>query len=143
MKKNDRFSPPLIGGSSLLVIFAVLCLTVLAILSLSTTKAYDSLSESSAQSIRDYYAADTAAEEVLAGLRSDVSAEHLTLNGVRVSEGAGDTYSYEIAVNDSTELQVEVFIHGNTYSILKWQEVYTGNWEADDTLDLWDGELEE
>ena len=36
MKKQKKTSLPAIGGSSLLVIFAVLCLTVFALLSLNT-----------------------------------------------------------------------------------------------------------
>lgn len=39
MNERQRFSPPAVGGSSLLVIFAVLCLTVFAMLSLSTVQA--------------------------------------------------------------------------------------------------------
>ena len=30
--RNDRFSPPAVGGISLLVAFAVLCLTIFALL---------------------------------------------------------------------------------------------------------------
>lgn len=37
--KKQRFSPPAIGGTSLLVVFAVLCLTVFALLSLTTVQA--------------------------------------------------------------------------------------------------------
>ncbi len=53
-----RFSPPMVGGSSLLIIFAVLCLTVLAMLSLSTARNNDQLSRASADSVAAYYAAD-------------------------------------------------------------------------------------
>ena len=36
---NRKIAPPMVGLSSLLVIFAVLCLTVFAVLSLSTVRA--------------------------------------------------------------------------------------------------------
>jgi len=36
MDKRRRFSVPAVGGSALLTMFAVLCLTVFALLSLST-----------------------------------------------------------------------------------------------------------
>ena len=51
MEDKKRFSPPVVGGSSLLVIFAVLCLTVFALLSLSTVRADVRLSEASAQAV--------------------------------------------------------------------------------------------
>ena len=53
MEDKKRFSPPVVGGSSLLVIFAVLCLTVFALLSLSTVRADVRLSEASVQAVSD------------------------------------------------------------------------------------------
>ena len=45
MENKKRFSMPVTGGSSLLVIFAVLALTIFAILSISTVKADQKLAE--------------------------------------------------------------------------------------------------
>lgn len=36
MRNEQRFSPPAVGGISLLTVFAVLCLTIFALLSLTT-----------------------------------------------------------------------------------------------------------
>ena len=68
MAKKERFPPPAVGGSSLLVIFAVLCLTVFALLSLSTVQADGRLSEAAVASVAAYYEADCRAEEILARL---------------------------------------------------------------------------
>ena len=54
----------------MLTIFAVLCLTVFALLSLSTVRADGRLSQISARSVEEYYNADSKAQEVLAQLRS-------------------------------------------------------------------------
>ena len=51
-RKQAELSPPPVGGASLLVVFAVLCLTVFALLSLSTVRANGRLSEASAQADR-------------------------------------------------------------------------------------------
>ena len=51
MNERQRFSPPAVGGSSLLVIFAVLCLTVFAMLALSTVQANGRLSDASAEAV--------------------------------------------------------------------------------------------
>ena len=59
-------TPPAVGGSSLLVIFVVLCLTIFAVLGLSSVQAEGRLSTASADAVYGYYAADSEAEEILA-----------------------------------------------------------------------------
>ena len=59
---NRKIAPPMAGLSALLVIFAVLCLTVFAVLSLSTVRADRRLQEQSVSAVEGWYAADTAAE---------------------------------------------------------------------------------
>ena len=56
MAKKDKgsFAPPALGGISLLVVFAVLCLTVFALLSLSTVRADERRSDASAQAVTNY-----------------------------------------------------------------------------------------
>ena len=81
MNKKERFSPPAIGSSSLLVIFAILCLTVFALLSLSTVQANSRLAAVSAEAISDYYAADCQAEAVLARLRAGELPEGVSVDG--------------------------------------------------------------
>ena len=81
MEDKKRFSPPVVGGSSLLVIFAVLCLTVFALLSLSTVRADVRLSEASAQAVSGYYQADCQAEAILARLRSGELPPGVTAEG--------------------------------------------------------------
>ena len=58
MDEKRRFLPAAVGGSSLLVIFAVLCLTVFALLALSTVQADGRLSQKTAQAVAEYYDAD-------------------------------------------------------------------------------------
>ena len=58
MEQKKKFSPPAVGGISLLVVFAVLCLTVFALLSLTTVQADVRLADASVQAVEDYYAAD-------------------------------------------------------------------------------------
>lgn len=131
MRSERRFSPPAVGGVSLLAVFAVLCLTVFALLSLTTVQANRRLADAAAQSTADYYAADCEAQAILARLRSGEMPE-----GV---EQDGDLYTYVCPVSSTQELEVEVRIQGMDYTVLRWQTVPVGEWEADDSLDLWDG----
>ena len=137
---NDKrsFSPPAIGGTSLLVVFAVLCLTVFALLSLATVRADVRLADASAQSVEGYYAADCKAQEILARLRNGERPE-----GVR---DAGDgAVSYRVPISDTQELRVEVALHREEpdgpweYTILRWQAAPVGEWNGDQSLNLWDG----
>lgn len=132
MGEKERFSPPAVGGSSLLVIFAVLCLTVFALLGLSGVQAGGRLSDASAQAVSAYYDADCRAEEILAALRQGV-----VMEGVRWE--ADGIYAYTCPISDTQALEVRVRLDGEDWSVLRWQAVSTAQWEADESLDLWDG----
>ena len=133
--RESRFRPPAVGGSSLLVIFAVLCLTVFALLCLSTVQAGQRLSDASMEAVRNYYEADTRAEEILARLRNGELPEEVSVDG--------DLYTYECPISDTQTLMAEVRLEGETYTVLRWQAVSSVEWETDDSLLIWDGELEE
>lgn len=132
MRRQTSFSPPAVGGSALLVIFAVLCLTVFAILSLATAQANARLSQKSADTVSAYYAADTQAEEILARLRAGTVPEGVNVEGTR--------YTYIIPISDTQTLEVEVELRGTEYAVKRWQAVYTGEWTPDTDLNVWDGE---
>ena len=129
MNKRHEQQLPVFGGSSLLVIFAVLCLTVFALLGFSTVQADKRLNDISIQAVSDYYAADCAAEEILARLRSGQLPEGVNQEG--------DIYTYSCTISPTQELQVEV--RGGDWEILRWQAVSTIRWKENTDLELWDG----
>lgn len=135
MRERKTLLPPPVGVSSLLTIFAVLCLTVFAMLALSTVQAGGRLGDASAEAVTDYYAADCRAEEMLARLRSGEVPE-----GVYREEDG--TYSYACPVSDSQTLAVRAAVNGTDYSILRWQVISTADWQADERLPVWDGEYD-
>ena len=132
MGEKDRFSPPAVGGSSLLVIFAVLCLTVFALLGLSSVQAGGRLSDASAQAVTAYYEADCRAEEILSALRQGTVPED-------VEQEESGVYAYTCPISDTQTLEVRVRVNGADWTVLRWQAVSTAQWEADESLDLWDG----
>ena len=129
--KKERFSAPARGGISLLVAFAVLCLTVFALLGLSTVRSDDRLADAAIGSIAEYYAADCDAQEILARLRAGELPEGVSVDG--------NLYFYSCPISDTRKLEAEVIIDGTAFTILRWQAVPATPWEADETLDLWDG----
>lgn len=132
MADKRRSSPLMVGASSLLVIFSVLCLTVFALLSVSTVQANRRLSENAAAAVEGYYAADCAAEEILARLRAGERPE-----GVSEENGI---YTYACTISETQTLIVEAAVDGADYTILRWQAVSTTDWQADDRLHVWNEE---
>lgn len=135
-REGGGFAPPAVGGSSLLVVFAVLALTVFALLGLSTVRADVRLADASAQAVADYYTADCQAQEILARLRNGETPE-----GVE-RWGSGLCYaSYACPISDTQELQVVVRLSDGSegYKVECWQAVPVGQWEYNEGLDVWDG----
>ena len=133
MRSHKRFSVPVVGGSSLLVIFAVLCLTVFALLGLSTVQADQRLSQASADAVFDYFQADLNAERIFAQLRcGDIP------QGVCAEDSV---YSYICPVSQTKQLEVAVEQVEETWRVLRWQVVSIVEWEADESLDVWDGTM--
>ena len=131
---HKKHSGTAVGGSSLLVIFAVLCLCVFSLLGLSTVRADKRLSDTAAAAAEAYYQADCAAEEILARLRAGEVPESVSADG--------EVYTYTCPVSGTQELQVQVRIHEDTYEISRWQMVSTAEWDPDGGMELWDGEPE-
>lgn len=120
MKTRKHFLPPMIGGSSLFVIFAVLCLTTFTLLALSTAQADHRLTASSVQAISDYYEADYQAEAILAQLRQGHLPDQV--------QKSGNLYSYSCTISDTQTLMVEIKKEKDSWIILRWQAVSSTEW---------------
>lgn len=141
-RKKESFAPPALGGSSLLVVFAVLALTVFALLSLSTVRADVRLGDAAAKAVSDYYTADAQAQEILARLRNGETPVEVTAHGEDSWHDPRFTrYTYAVPISDTQELQVEVLVDrtDGSWSVLRWQSVPVGEWEPDTSLTVWDG----
>ena len=130
--REGKNPAPVVGGSSLLVIFAVLCLTVFAVLSLAQAQADRRLAQNSWSAVTGYYRADCQAQEILSRLRAGERPQGVTEEGENV-------FSYACPISDAQTLEVRVRLTGENYEILSWRAVFTADWQADEDLDLWDG----
>lgn len=133
MRKQESFSPAAVGGSSLLVIFAVLCLTVFALLSLSSVQAERRLADAATQSVLDYYEADLQAEKILARLRGGEQ-----IAGIEETDGK---YQFEVPISGRQTLAVTLERQGNEWTVLRWQAV-TAEEVLEESLDIWKGSEE-
>ena len=131
MKKSMKITPPTVGASSLLVIFAVLCLTVFSLLSISTVQADGRLGDKTQAAVYGYYGADCEAEAILARLRAgEIPA------GVAKKDGV---FSYACQISPTQMLIVEVTVAGADYTVHRWQAVSTTQWQADERIPVWTG----
>lgn len=132
MDREKKLAPPAVGVCSLLVIFAVLCLTVLALVSVASVQADERLAAIAEEGAQAYYRADVEAERILARLRCGELPEGVCLEG--------DVYSYSCAISEDRCLAVQVVVEGEAYKILRWQAISTAQWQASEDLPVWNGD---
>ena len=115
MKHDRRQIPVVVGAASLLVIFAALCLTVFALLTVSNADAERRLANISADAVCDYYAADSEAEQIFAQLRRGDIPDRVTVTG--------DRYSYICPISGKLSLYVELQYTDEQWTVLQWQAI--------------------
>jgi len=125
-----------IGSASIIMLFAVLCLTVLAALSLLSANSQYALSERSAEVTRAYYAAEVKAAEIYDVVKNG------DLTKVSPVELDGETlYSYSVDIDKFQAIAVLLAIKGGEAELRSWKIIEAGNWEPDDFFDLWTGDV--
>ena len=135
-----------VGTVSLIMIFSVLCLTVFAMLTLSTSNAEKILADRTAAFIKGYYEADSLATEIMAELAVDNARGGLpgAVRGVEITYEETDDgaalANYTCKVTDVQDLVVALKLKGSGGEVLQWKTEYSQEWEFDDSLIVWDGD---
>ena len=124
--KDTPFSA--FGGGSLLAAFGILCLVVLAMLSITTVQSDRRQAEASYQSVPDFYAADRMAQNIFARLKLGE-----TVDGVEID---GDIYRYICPISDIQHLEVELQKTDDGWEVLRWQSISTMEYQ-EETLPVW------
>lgn len=161
MKKHSGMGT---GSASILVIFVLLCLTTFATLSLISARADRSLSRRAAQSLSSYYDADCRAVDLMAHLADalgsvDAAAgreRYFTQCAQRALEqfntlqadeaGGGLVLRYQIDIDDRRALSVGLRVlfparpGDPRVEVISWRTIQTGEWIADETIPLWQGD---
>ncbi len=141
-----------VGYTSIMIIFALVCLVIFAVLSLKAAASDESLNKRSGEYLKEYYAADNSAKQKLCEL------DELAFRA-RSSEFFEDTFrelaenndyttrivrdgcavDYSVPINERQELMVSViFETTGEYKIIRWQ-CRTSSSDKDDHLNVWDG----
>ena len=136
-----------VGSASIVAIFAVLCLTVFAVLTLSTAVSEQRLAEKSAQAVEDYYKADLKCAQIAQGFYDAAPAGaqavemHAAQTGAQVfAQGEARYVAFSQAIDAQQQLDVMLLIQDGQVRVLRWQAAFIGQWVPQDDLPVWDGE---
>lgn len=135
MRNKLRVTPPAVGGASLLVSIAVLCLTVFALLCLTSAQAELRLSAQSRQTVEAYYRADTRAQELFSRLKNGELPPEVTENN--------GMYTYECEISQTQTLFVTLQEQNGRWQVLQWQAQPVLPELEEQPLPVWDGSINE
>jgi len=133
------------GAASIVLVFAVLCLSIFAVVSFVPALREDALITREVERVVAFYAADMRAEQILVQLlNADEIPEYI--DGIRIySDIDWDTFDiwvwFVYPINDTLEIFVHLAWDGmHDYTLLAWRVVHIGAWEVDGTLNVWLGD---
>ena len=135
-----------IGSASIVLVFAVLCLTIFAIISYSSALTNKAMVDVEARLVTRYYEADKLANLIFAELLEADSVPD-TLHDVEIISGWDwdlgiEFLSFSLEISDKREMYVMLAVHDETMDILTWRMRDIGGvWEADESLNLFDGDI--
>ena len=133
-----------VGSASIVLVFAVLCLTVFSLITLVVASNDRALVEAEAYLVVGYYEADTLAELILADLlKADTIPSNL--RGVEISTRWDigldmETVYFYCYISDIKALYVHLAFFEDTYHILSWRMSNIDEWEYNPGLSVWVGD---
>lgn len=124
------------GALTLLITTVLLCMAVLAVLSLSTARADEALADKNLQTLQLNAEAERVGQEWLAQLDAACrTSADLPEQAVRQEDG---TVTAQLALSGTNTLRLVLRVEDGSYTILRWQVL--SEWDPTQTLTVWDGE---
>lgn len=124
-----------VGISLLILIFMTLALLTFSVLSLENAVADRRLSQKAADHTTAYYDAANRIQEQIADRMQEAQEQNLA---------AGTQFSFQEEVSDGQILVASVVVTGDgeerDFDVVQWQLQYSEDWEADRSLDVYQGE---
>jgi len=134
-----------VGSASIILVFAVLCLTVFTLITFVVAGNDKALVDAEVRLVTGYYKADTLAEQVLADiLVLDELPDPPVIRGVYIYSEfdiftMDEVVTFSCPVSGVKSLNVQAVIYDDRVEVIHWGMNDTDDWEFDDTLDIWDG----
>jgi len=132
-----------VGSASIVLIFAVLCLTIFTIITYMVSNNERALIDAKSELVIGYYKADALAEQILQDLL-DADTTPDRLHGVDINTKFNEdldvetTYFY-CRISDIKSLYVNLVIRDDSFDILSWRMYAMDEWVFDDTMNVWSG----
>jgi len=133
-----------VGSASIVLVFAVLCLTIFSLITFVVAGNDKALVDAKVNLVSGYYEADVLAEEILLNLlASDVIPDEVS--GVKIHTGIDNDLGVETVyffceISDIKALYVNLLMRGNSYEILSWRMYDTDDWVFDSSMNVWAGD---
>lgn len=136
-----------IGSASIIMIFAILCLTVFSALSLVTAVSEKKTAQRFADATAAYYEADSEAVDIKNSIKAALNAgetpqQAAAAAGAQYTE-AVQRIAYSVPLSDGIS-QISVILAYNSESndldTLSWEKNDVSEWNPDDSLEVWNGE---
>jgi len=133
-----------VGSASIILVFAVLCLTVFSLITFVVASNDKALVDSEARLVVGFFEADALAENIVADILESDSIPS-SMHGIDIYTEFDIFTGSEIAmfsspINDYLAILVKLAIHGDSsYDILSWRMYDSSEWEYDAGLNVWVG----
>ena len=133
-----------VGSASIVLVFAVLCLTIFSLITYVVAGNEKTLVDRKVQLVTEYYEADALAEKILVNiLTSDTIPDEILGVDIftRFDEGLGvDTVYFFCEISDIKALFINLVIRDDSYDILSWRMYDTDEWVFDGSMNVWTGD---
>jgi len=133
-----------VGSASIVLVFAVLCLTVFSLITFVVAGNDKALVDAKVQLVTGYYEADAIAEQIIFDIMAADTIPS-SIRGVSIFTGhdeelGADTVYFFYHISDIKALYVNLAIHDDSFSILSWRMWDTDEWEFDNSINVWTGD---
>jgi len=133
-----------VGSASIVLVFAVLCLTVFSLITFVVAGNEKALVDTKVELVTGYYEADALAERIMLEILAADTVPS-SLHGVdiytRFDEAIGaETIYFFCPISDIKALYVNLALREDSFDILSWRMYDTDDWVFDDSLNVWSGE---
>ena len=137
IKREERPLGLNIGSASIIMIFAILCLTVFSALSLVTSVSEKKTAQRFADETAAYYEADSEAVKIKNSIPGPGSA------GASPNTLPDAIITYNVPLSDNISRITAVLTYNsktNTLETLSWEKNNISEWSPDTDIDVWNGE---
>jgi len=132
-----------VGSASIVLVFAVLCLTIFSLITFVVAGNDKALVDAKIELVTGYYEADALAEEILLNiLTADPVPDKILGVDIRKTYDEGldaDVVYFFCEISSIKSLYVSLVIREDSFDILNWRMYDTDEWVFDDSINVWPG----